>query len=102
MSENKGAGSASHGQCLGGLPGSISTSTGRVKKVSPFCSTCFEFDCTAEYTPSDRAKMFKDRRGLQWECLLGGECPHAIVAGGRLYSCRMRTQQIRDESRGRS
>jgi len=103
MSPKEGAGSGTSCQCLGSCGSTIQHAQPQGIEVSPFCATCLPaHPDTTLYPPKRRARIFQDRRGLMWECLLGDECPHAIVAGGRLYSCRMRTQQIRDESRGRS
>lgn len=70
-------------------------------EVAPFCPDCWAFDCAATYHPKRRARTFQDRRGLIWECRRGDECQSAIIMGGQMKGCRVRTAEILREDRGR-
>ena len=41
-------------------------------------------------------RVFKDRIGKCWRCLMPLTCSHAIVMHGAIHSCRVRTSQIND------
>lgn len=88
------------------VPGEITTPPGdgkneshdEDKKVSPFCDKCTAFDYL---NPLCGPGLFMDRLGLIWYCKAWNSCQHSIIVDGRIHSCRVRSQQIKDINRGR-
>jgi len=65
------------------------------KKVSRFCNRCNQVD------PLERNhdyRVFVDRVGNGWRCEIPFHCVHAIVMGGQIHSCRVRTAFLNAES----
>jgi hypothetical protein len=59
------------------------------KNVSPFCDNCRPGDI--QYAS---IREFTDRRGDIWHCFKPFTCEHAIILGGAIASCRVRTAQL--------
>lgn len=66
----------------------IITSTPDIKIVPRFCESVIQI---ARDSPHVSFSEFIDRAGLRWHCLKPMTCDHAVVCGGALISCRVRT-----------
>jgi len=45
-------------------------------------------------------RIFKDRIGMCWRCLIPLSCPHAVVMEGGIHSCRVRSREINEIQTG--
>ena len=45
-------------------------------------------------------RIFRDRVGKCWRCLIPMSCPHAIVMDGGIHSCRVRSREINEMQTG--
>jgi hypothetical protein len=64
--------------------------------ISPFCDHVRQTDLA--YSPVTFSD-FMDSQGINWHCHRPMKCDHAIVIGGSMVSCRLRTAQLKGEGR---
>lgn len=84
------------------MPGSQEPAAEPVQPVNdpmlvPFCDH-------VESVPIDQLhtsfRIFKDRIGRCWKCLIPLTCPHAVVMEGVIHSCRVRSREINEIQSG--
>jgi hypothetical protein len=63
------------------------------KNISPFCKDCKPVH-PGELSTSFR--VFIDRLGYTWLCAKPLTCDYAIILGGAIASCRVRTVQLNE------
>lgn len=84
------------------MPGCQEPAAEQVQSVNdpmlvPFCDN-------VESVPADQLgtsfRIFKDRSGKCWRCLIPLTCDHAIVMEGGIHSCRVRSREINEIQTG--
>lgn len=66
------------------------------KNVSPFCQDCRS---VAPGLLTTSFRTFTDRQGFTWLCEKPLTCDYAIILGGAIASCKVRTSQLNKQEK---